>query len=223
MSYSLRLPEEVLPLFEALDCSPDPVFVTDRLNHIVVWNRSAERLLGYSADEVMAESCARVLKGCDSWGNRYCSESCPIVEIAERKEVVRHFDLTFLGKDDRTVVVDVTILQLAVPPPHHFYLAHILKPADPAAGRRTQAEAAEPPAPAMLQVRESKDARVRKLTQREIEILGILAAGRTTAEIASLLHISTLTARNHIQNILDKLEVHSKAEAVSFAFQNRLI
>ena len=55
-----------------------------------------------------------------------------------------------------------------------------------------------------------------------VAILGILAAGRTTAEIAAILHISTLTARNHIQNILDKLEVHSKAEAVSFAFQNRL-
>jgi DNA-binding NarL/FixJ family response regulator len=51
----------------------------------------------------------------------------------------------------------------------------------------------------------------------------MLAAGRTTPEIADRLHISTLTARNHIQNILDKLELHSKAEAVAFAFQKGLL
>lgn len=51
----------------------------------------------------------------------------------------------------------------------------------------------------------------------------MLAAGHTTPEIASRLSISTLTARNHIQNILEKLEVHSKAEAVAFAFQKRLL
>jgi DNA-binding NarL/FixJ family response regulator len=32
-----------------------------------------------------------------------------------------------------------------------------------------------------------------------------------------------LTARNHIQNLLEKLEVHSKAEAVAFAFQHRIV
>jgi DNA-binding CsgD family transcriptional regulator len=51
----------------------------------------------------------------------------------------------------------------------------------------------------------------------------MLAAGNPTAEIGARLHISTLTARNHIQNILDKLEVHSKTEAVAFAFQKHLI
>ena len=51
----------------------------------------------------------------------------------------------------------------------------------------------------------------------------MLAAGRTTPEIAGRLHISHLTARNHIQNILDKLELHSKAEAVAFAFQKGIV
>jgi DNA-binding NarL/FixJ family response regulator len=72
-------------------------------------------------------------------------------------------------------------------------------------------------------VRESPDARARKLTPREVEVLGMLAAGRATPEIADRLHISHLTARNHIQNILDKLELHSKAEAVAFAFQKGIL
>jgi DNA-binding NarL/FixJ family response regulator len=71
--------------------------------------------------------------------------------------------------------------------------------------------------------RESIDVRARKLTSREVEVLGMLAAGRTTPEIAERLHISQLTARSHIQNILEKLEVHSKVEAVAFAFQKNLI
>ncbi|MGZ7079300.1 MAG: response regulator transcription factor, partial [Thermoanaerobaculia bacterium] len=80
-----------------------------------------------------------------------------------------------------------------------------------------------PPKPLHLVARESSDVRIRKLTVREVEVLGMLAAGRTTPEIAERLHISQLTARSHIQNILEKLEVHSKAEAVAFAFQKNLI
>ena len=59
--------------------------------------------------------------------------------------------------------------------------------------------------------------------EREVEVLGMLAAGRTTPEIAERLHIAPLTVRNHIQNILEKLEVHSKSEAIAFAFQKRLL
>jgi DNA-binding NarL/FixJ family response regulator len=54
-------------------------------------------------------------------------------------------------------------------------------------------------------------------------VLGMIAAGRSTPEIAERLHIAQLTTRSHIQNILEKLEVHSKAEAVAFAFQKNLI
>src|SRR3989442_1316299 len=55
------------------------------------------------------------------------------------------------------------------------------------------------------------------------DVHGMLAAGQSTPAIAARLHISILTARNHIQNILEKLEVHSKAEAVAFAFKQRLL
>jgi DNA-binding NarL/FixJ family response regulator len=75
----------------------------------------------------------------------------------------------------------------------------------------------------LVSVRESPDARARRLTTREVEVLGMLAAGRSAPEIGGRLNISILTARNHIQNILDKLEVHSKAEAVAFAFQQRIV
>jgi DNA-binding CsgD family transcriptional regulator len=215
------VPEEALPLLAALANSPDPLFVTDRHNRIVFWNRSAERLLGYSTDEVLGFPCAGVLEGSDVHGNRYCGDTCPVTQMGARNEPVRHFDLRLRAKDRREVPLDVSILSLAVRPPDHFLLVHILKPSDrlPAPA----AEAASPPRSPLTLVRESPDARARKLTSREVEVIGMLAAGHTTPEIASRLHISNLTARNHIQNILEKLEVHSKAEAVAFAFQKRLL
>lgn len=215
------LPEELLGLLDALAHSPDPVFVTDRHNRIVFWNRSCERLFGYPEDEVIGQSCASLLRGCDVHGNRYCSERCPIQQISARGETVRHFDIQFTAKDGQGVAADVNILHLTLPSPEHFVLAHILKPTEPARPR-LEPGPEPPPRPTLVAVKESPDARARRLTAREVEVLGMLAAGRTTPEIAERLHISTLTARNHIQNILEKLEVHSKAEAVAFAFQKRI-
>jgi DNA-binding CsgD family transcriptional regulator len=57
------------------------------------------------------------------------------------------------------------------------------------------------------------------LTHREREILRCVAAGFQNKEIARELHISHATVRNHIQNLLRKLDVHSKLEAVSLAFR----
>ncbi len=205
-------------LFDSFTLSPDPVFVTDRFESVVFWNEGAERLLGYAPEEIIGSSCAEKLAGCDAFGNRYCSENCPITQMANRGDSVRHFGLRLRSRDGVVLRFDVAILHLAVPPPDRFYLAHILIPSD--------APDIESPAPhrsAMIAVRESPDARARKLTAREVEVLGMLAAGRTTPEIADRLHISALTARNHTQNILDKLELHSKAEAVAFAFQKGLI
>ncbi|HEU4400656.1 MAG TPA: LuxR C-terminal-related transcriptional regulator [Candidatus Polarisedimenticolia bacterium] len=220
----MRVPRAVVPLFEALALSPDPVFITDRHNRIVFWNRSAERLLGYTEEEMVGAACAGALEGCDVYGNRYCSDSCPVTQIAARGETVRHFDLRLRSKDRSTQSVDVSILNFALDPPDGFLLAHILKPsrAVETAARPIEGEGPAPRS-ALASVRESPDVRARKLTGREVEVLGMLAAGHPTAEIASRLHISTLTSRNHIQNILDKLEVHSKAEAVAFAFQKHLV
>jgi DNA-binding NarL/FixJ family response regulator len=61
------------------------------------------------------------------------------------------------------------------------------------------------------------------LTEREMQVLELLAKGGGTSSIAQDLSISNTTARNHIQNILAKLEVHTRLEAVAHALKNRLI
>jgi DNA-binding NarL/FixJ family response regulator len=61
------------------------------------------------------------------------------------------------------------------------------------------------------------------LTQRQLEILRLMARGVAAAEIASSLGISVNTVRTHVQRILRRLGVHSQLEAVAVAFRERLI
>ncbi|BAY08300.1 response regulator transcription factor [Calothrix sp. NIES-2098] len=61
------------------------------------------------------------------------------------------------------------------------------------------------------------------LTQREHEILSLLAAGKTNQEIAHALYIAPGTVRVHIHAILQKLEVSDRTQAVVVALQKRLI
>lgn len=61
------------------------------------------------------------------------------------------------------------------------------------------------------------------VTAREREVIQLLAQGSSTDGIAAKLQISRRTARNHIQNILAKLRVHSRLEAVAYASTKGLI
>ncbi len=56
-----------------------------------------------------------------------------------------------------------------------------------------------------------------------MEVLRLVAGGAGTRDIAGLLSISVETVRNHIRNILHKLKVHSRLEAVALAHRLRLI
>jgi DNA-binding NarL/FixJ family response regulator len=71
-------------------------------------------------------------------------------------------------------------------------------------------------------LRQEPEAKV-ELTQREREILAMLAEGLSTQAIAAKLVVSVHTVRNHIQNAMSKLGAHSKLEAVSIAVREGII
>ncbi len=62
-----------------------------------------------------------------------------------------------------------------------------------------------------------------RLTKREIEVLRLLAEGKTDRDIAGALWISPRTAGTHVANILGKLEVDTRASAVAAAFRHNLL
>jgi two-component system NarL family response regulator len=61
------------------------------------------------------------------------------------------------------------------------------------------------------------------LTGRELEILTLVGTGKTSREIAELLYISENTVRNHVRNVLDKVGLKSRFEAVTWAQREGLI
>jgi PAS domain S-box-containing protein len=61
------------------------------------------------------------------------------------------------------------------------------------------------------------------LTARQAEVLMLIAHGASTMQIAQMLHISQETVRNHVRNILRRLRVHSRVEAVAVAYRDGLI
>jgi two-component system nitrate/nitrite response regulator NarL len=64
---------------------------------------------------------------------------------------------------------------------------------------------------------------IKQLTHRELEVLTLLARGTGGEEIARRLNVSRNTVRSHVQNILTKLQVHSRLEAVAFAARHHVV
>jgi len=62
-----------------------------------------------------------------------------------------------------------------------------------------------------------------KLTEREMEVLKLVARGMNNRDIAKELFISENTVKNHVRNILEKLQIHSRMEAVMIAVREKLI
>jgi DNA-binding NarL/FixJ family response regulator len=62
-----------------------------------------------------------------------------------------------------------------------------------------------------------------RLTDRELEVLRLVATGMNNREIAKQLVISENTVKNHVRNILEKLQLHSRMEAVMYAVKEKLL
>ncbi len=62
-----------------------------------------------------------------------------------------------------------------------------------------------------------------RLTDRELEVLKLVAEGMSNREIAVELFISENTVKNHVRNILEKLHLHSRMEAVVYAVREKLL
>jgi DNA-binding NarL/FixJ family response regulator len=61
------------------------------------------------------------------------------------------------------------------------------------------------------------------LTARQLEVLRLLARGRSNRDIADQLYISEHTVKNHIRSILEKLHLHSRMEAAMYAVRQDLV
>jgi DNA-binding NarL/FixJ family response regulator len=89
----------------------------------------------------------------------------------------------------------------------------------PSVTRRVIAEfVRRPPAPAT-----SREPKLAELTPRELEVLKLIAAGKSNAEIAGHLFVSNTTVKTHVARILMKLDLRDRVQAVVLAYQSGLV
>lgn len=208
---------------ENLVSTAEPAFACDRRGSIVAWNESAERLLGHAASDVIGKHCYEVLEGKDVFGNRFCDKRCAIRDMVHRHEPVHLCQLSYCTAASARINVSVSVFAVFGAARPEYAVVHVLEPLEnsgdksptEAPGRYGQSDSPDEPAKA--------NASPTELTTRETEVLRMLAAGSNTRDVAERLCISEATVRNHVRNILNKLDVHSRLEAVCLAIHRRLL
>ena len=211
-----RLGEGMLD--QALAGSGDGAFVVGADGRIVLWNRSAERILGYTAREVIGRRCCDVFVGRDHDGNRLCYQGCHVMTLVKMGEPIQTCDVQTRTKAGAPVWINVSIL---IVPPNGTVgtlTIHLFRDATATKELLTLIqERLSPPAS------DAGAAAPGVLTRRELELLRLMTLGLNTAAAAERLHVSPATIRNHVQNIFGKLGVHSRLEAVAYANKHRLV
>lgn len=91
---------------------------------------------------------------------------------------------------------------------------------DAASGKSTLSPEA---AKVLIQTTRPAKQQIFDLTEREQEVLNLVVQGQSNQNIAELLFISLATVKAHISNILSKLQVSSRSEAIAFAIRNKLV
>jgi PAS domain S-box-containing protein len=203
---------------DTLQKTADGAFVTDVDGRILSWNRAAERILGFPAHGVAAKACCDVFEGYDDAGNRLCYPGCHIQALLRLSEPVASYDMRTRTKAGKAIWLNVSVLPWPASGEGAPFRLHLFR--DVTATKelltlvheRLEGGHGHPPA----------DAPAATLTRREVEVLRLLTEGSNTTAAAARLHVSRATVRNHVQNILAKLGVHSRLAAVAYARDHRL-
>jgi DNA-binding CsgD family transcriptional regulator len=217
-----------VPNSDALDRiarSDQAVFAIDSADRIILWNKRCEALLQRPARSVLGKHCYDSLGGRDSHGNIYCFRNCPVAHQArdKPKDAVRRFPLSIeVGKQGQKWF-EVSLFAIPSYHPALSTIVHVLREEKQKPSRLERHLAGEAEVPEPLWPMATSEGQPVELTAREKEILRCLSEGLSTSAIARRLFIAPVTVRNHIQNILHKLDVHTKLAAVVFAYQHHLI
>ncbi|MCC6223170.1 MAG: PAS domain-containing protein [Thermoleophilia bacterium] len=165
---------------------------------VTAWNEAAESLTGVAAADVVGRFCWEVLCATDERGGIECHAGCSNARLAREGWPVPTRELWIRAGNGRK---RVSITTIAVRGGEEPQFLHLMRNGQDTAGTPDQPGRSAPP----------------PLTARQREILGLLADGVPAKVIASRLHLSETTIRNHIRGILTQLASHSQLEAVAKA------
>jgi len=219
-------------LVKSLSTTNDGAFIIDDHHRIVFWNQAAEALLGYTAREAAGMPCYEILGGRDEQGRNLCQQYCRAAIQVASGNVLPNRDVFAMTRTGEGCWVNVTtFVYPSANKNADRIIVHLFR--DATEQKNNQLFVDRVLAAATEQLQQDDSYRVipdvsekpqpDRLTAREQQVLALLARGLGTNEVASKLVISPATVRNHVQNILNKLGVHSRLEAIAYAYQQGLI
>jgi len=209
--------------------STTAAIATDAEDRVIGINDAARSLFGYdNSGKVIGLDFAKVFQPRDVFGNPLGYDYSLIFQMLESGQPFKNFECQLRKACGDYQRADVSVVVVLGPCPDKYELVHVLWPRE----RRRQADEvisrllniAEHPEVTGIGVKLRQAGNGKSLlTDRQQEILLLVAGGKCSGDVAKALNISPETVRNHMRNILSRLDVHSRAEAVSVAYQRRLI
>jgi DNA-binding CsgD family transcriptional regulator len=206
-------------LKEMVGSTADAAFAVDGAGVIVAWNAGAEVLFNRSVAATVGQRCSQILQGIDECG-AVCSAACSVRRATQCQQPISNFDMQ-VPTPQGLQWCNVSTLRAQITNASAPYALHIIRGID--VRKRLELlmrdfivnEAKLSPAEARSVIATTRaPARTVELTNRELEVLRALAKGTTTGDIASQFHISRTTVNNHVQRILQKLNAHTRLEAI---------
>jgi DNA-binding CsgD family transcriptional regulator len=199
---------------ESLDSSSDPAFAVDGEAKIIAWNSAAETELGLPRGHALGEPCHEVICGQDVFGHLVCQNECLVFRSIRERKPVRRFRMYVRVSGGHYVEAECATLCVRDSSKEKVII-HLLR-LWPGRAQGYVSDEGRGDARASRRPLQS-------LTPRETEVLGLLAAGKSTGDMVNDLGVSPATVRSHVENILRKLEVHSRLEAVVVAMREELV
>lgn len=213
----MGLDQRLVDLLDTVGRSSDAMIAIGTDLEIIGWNDAATELFGFRPEEVLGRHCDEVLCWRDRCGDPVC-EGCPASEIGSEEELVDTREVIGRTSEGKTLWLSATTVVPPLELRDRCRLVHLIR------------EVGLPPELERLVVdrlggwslaTNDEPPELAALTPREREVLTLLSEGLDGPAIAERLFVSQPTVRNHIQHVLNKLGVHSRAEAVALMLRRR--
>jgi DNA-binding CsgD family transcriptional regulator len=167
------------------------VFIVSTELRVLAWSDALEVATGLRPDQAIGRFCWEVLDAQDGEGHAVCGPDCPLARAAMTAGQSASVEVRLAASPASRAALSTHRIQL----PRRRMLVHVLEEHERRDGT--------PIAPG--------------LSPRQLEILRLLADGLSTEQIADVLTISRVTARNHINAVLQRLDSRSRVEALAKA------
>ena len=218
-------------MYGLLSKAPYGVYAVDMSQTILFWNRSAERILGFKANQIIGRRCYEVLRNLPEEGSTpICIESCPSIRLAREGRIPPVVHVRMLCASGRRMQATITPITFPATRSNDSILVHLFHvEADDERARRVASAVqvvllkGSTSAPPTDLTTRATCCEAYNLTGRELEVLHLLALGLETKEIAAELHVSINTVRNHVGNLREKMSARSRPGIVLAAQRLGLI